>query len=115
MPDVTKAEAEFLASIDYDPDVGSLLWEEGWLANMEGAEYIPPKQAADWIVAACHEAATRKPLIEAAQNLVRYMDDHPFAIMAASGVATQINALLDVLCAAVDGLKDLADPIQEQS
>ena len=74
-----------------------------------------PHEAMCFQIIAALEAKNARlaPVVEAAQNLVRHERDHSFAIMA-TGVATQINALLDALCAAVDALEDLAGPSQEQ-
>ena len=53
-------------------------------------------------------------VVEAARNLANYEDDHSFAIAAAVGVATQVDALLDALHAAVRSLEELTGPLPEE-
>jgi hypothetical protein len=56
MSDITREE--FLASVEYDEQAGSLLWRDGWLdANIDQAEEIDGEIAAHWIVEACQQAS----------------------------------------------------------
>ena len=64
-------ERKFLTSLGYDEQVGSLYWEEGWLARFDDAECIDGKVAARLIIDACHNAARYYRVIRFAEEYIQ--------------------------------------------